>query len=297
MAEETKKEKCRTEEFKLAGGEIINCDSTAVYRGFDIGTDKVPLEAQRGIPHHLIDIVDPTEEYTAARFGADAARVIREVHARGRLPVLVGGTGFYYRALTRGLFPGPPANPRVRERLERIAAQRGPERLRRWLIRVALASARRIQPRDTKRMVRALEVYRQTNTPFSRLQVKQPPPFQTLIIGLTTDRPELYRLVGARVDEMIQRGLVAEVRKLVSRGYSFSLPSMSGIGYRQIGLFLESKLALADAVQQIKFETHRFVRHQYAWFQLKDERIHWFDIQTQPRRDIDALVAGFIAKT
>src|SRR5437764_2158791 len=141
------------------GGEIINCDSTAVYRGFDIGTDKVPAAQRRGIPHHLIDIVDPDAEYTAAQFGRDAAEAIRGIHGRGRLPILAGGTGFYYRALTRGLFPGPGRDPALRQRLESIAERRGVEFLHRMLRRVDPASSARIQPRDLKRLVRALEVY------------------------------------------------------------------------------------------------------------------------------------------
>jgi tRNA dimethylallyltransferase len=140
-------------------GEIINCDSTAVTRGFDIGTDKVPLADRRGVPHHLIDIVDPTGEYTAAQYAHDAAAVIRDVHARGRLPIVAGGTGFYFRALTRGLFPGPGRDAACRARLDAVAARRGVERLHRMLGRVDAASASRIQPRDQKRIVRALEVY------------------------------------------------------------------------------------------------------------------------------------------
>src|SRR5438093_13626197 len=141
------------------GGEIINCDSTAVYRGFDIGTDKIALADRRGIPHHLIDIADPTDEYTAAQFARDAADVVRDIHARGRLPILAGGTGFYYRALTRGLFPGPGKNAALRQRLESIAERRGVTWLHRMLRRVDADSALRIQPRDLKRLVRALEVF------------------------------------------------------------------------------------------------------------------------------------------
>src|SRR5437773_2989866 len=147
------------------GGEIINCDSTAVYRGFDIGTDKIALADRRGIEHHLVDIADPAEEYTAARFAQDATKAVREIHARGRVPILAGGTGFYYRALTRGLFPGPSRNAALRERLESIAERRGVAFLHRMLRRVDAASARRIQPRDLKRIVRALEVYFLTGRP------------------------------------------------------------------------------------------------------------------------------------
>jgi tRNA dimethylallyltransferase len=149
-------------------GEIINCDSTAVYRGFDIGTDKVPAAQQRGIPHHLIDIVEPTAEYTAADYARDAAKAIGEIEARGRLPILVGGTGFYYRALTRGLFPGPGKDTGLRKRLEDIASRRGVEFLHRMLRRVDAPSALRIQPRDLKRIVRALEVFWSTGKPLTR---------------------------------------------------------------------------------------------------------------------------------
>ena len=149
------------------GGEILNCDSTAVYRGFDIGTDKVPMAERRGIPHHLIDIADPTDEYTAAQFARDATATIRDIHARGLVPILVGGTGFYYRALTRGLFPGPAADAPLRARLEAIAATRGVERLHRLVARVDPESAVRIMPRDLMRLVRALEVYFLTGRPLT----------------------------------------------------------------------------------------------------------------------------------
>jgi len=151
----------------LCGGEIINCDSTAVYRGFDIGTDKLSIDERRGIPHHLIDIADPTDVYTAAQFARDAAHAIRDIHSRGRLPILVGGTGFYYRALTRGLFPGPGADEGLRARLDAVADKKGPERLHRILQSVDAESARRIMPRDRKRLVRALEVYFATGQPLT----------------------------------------------------------------------------------------------------------------------------------
>jgi len=147
------------------GGEIVSCDSTAVYRGFDIGTDKVPGGEQGGIPHHCVDIVDPSAEYTAADYARDAMAAIAAIHARGRLPILVGGTGLYYRALTRGIFPGPGRDGRVRSRLDAIAARRGPERLHRLLGRIDPPSAARIQPRDQMRIVRALEVYFQSGRP------------------------------------------------------------------------------------------------------------------------------------
>src|SRR6185436_1058883 len=176
------------------GGEIVNCDSTAVYRGFDIGTDKVPPAEQRGIPHHLIDIVDPDAEYTAAQFGRDAAEAIRNIHARGRLPILAGGTGFYYRALTRGLFPGPGRDRAMRDRLEAMSARRGPAALHRVLKRVDPPSALRIQPRDVKRMIRALEVYFLTGRPLTAhfADTQSPlPEFDVLTIALRLPAAEI----------------------------------------------------------------------------------------------------------
>src|SRR6187200_2171698 len=186
-------------------GEIINCDSTAVYRGFDIGTDKVPLEQQRGIPHHLIDIANPTDEYTAAQFGRDAAAVVDDIHARGRLPILVGGTGFYYRALTRGLFPGPGKDARLRARLEAIASKKGVETLHRMVARVDPESGVRIQPRDLKRLVRALEVYFQTGKPltahFEDTVSPLDPDVQVGAVALRMPAAWLAERLSKRVDE------------------------------------------------------------------------------------------------
>src|SRR5438552_2405647 len=195
------------------GGEIINCDSTAVYRGFDIGTDKLPMEMRRGIPHHLIDIADPTEVYTAAQFARDATAAIRDIHARGKLPIVVGGTGFYYRALTRGLFPGPGADEALRARFNRIADARGPEWLHRLLQRIDAESAARIMPRDRKRIVRALEVYYTTGRPLTSHFGETASPIADcevtaialrLLPALTAER------VARRVDEQFARGIVAE---------------------------------------------------------------------------------------
>ena len=157
------------------------------------------------------------------------------------------------------------------------------------------AAARRIDPRNMRRTIRALEVRRGISS--LQLCLRETPPFDTLIIGLTANREELYRRTDSRVDEMVRRGLVAEVEKLVNMGYGFDLPAMSGIGYKQIGMFLRGELTLEAAIQQIKFETHRFVRHQYAWFRLKDDRIRWFDIQSQPEPKITALVSEFVTKS
>src|SRR3982750_332339 len=189
-------------------GEIINCDSTAVYRGFDIGTDKVPADARRGIRHHLIDIADPTHVHPAAQFAQDAETAIRDVHARGRLPILVGGTGFYYRALTRGLFPGPGADASLRARLNTVAERRGVERLHAWLRRVDPASATRIMPRDRVRIVRALEVYLTTGRPLTEHFAATASPIadcDVLAIALTLPPAFTAERVTRRVDEQFAR--------------------------------------------------------------------------------------------
>ncbi|MGH7337236.1 MAG: tRNA (adenosine(37)-N6)-dimethylallyltransferase MiaA, partial [Myxococcota bacterium] len=215
-------------------GEIINCDSTAVYRGFDIGTDKLPLEARRGIPHHLIDIADPTEVYTAAQFARDAAACIRDIQARGRLPILVGGTGFYYRALTRGLFPGPGADDSLRARLDRVADRRGVERLHRMLARVDPESARRIMPRDRKRLVRALEVYLSTGKPLTAHFADTLSPIadcDVRTVALRIPAAVTAERVARRVDDQFARGIVDEIRALLASGVPAGARPFGGLVY------------------------------------------------------------------
>jgi tRNA dimethylallyltransferase len=174
--------------------------------------------------------------------------------------------------------PQVPPDRKLRHLLEEQADKEGGQRLYQELMKVDPSAADNIGPHNIRRIIRALEVYRSTGVPFSQLRSKENPPFKTLMIGLTADREKLYRRIDLRVDEMIERGLVAEVEKLFSLGYKLNLPAMSSIGYKQIGLFLSGKLTITEAIEQIKFATHRFVRHQYAWFRLPDSRIRWFDI-------------------
>ena len=217
------------------GGEIVNCDSTAVYRGFDIGTDKVSPDERRGIPHHLIDIADPTDEYTAAQYARDAAAAIRDIQARGRLPIVAGGTGFYFRALTRGLFPGPGRDAAWRARLDAIAGRRGVEWLHRILRRVDAASAMRIQPRDQKRIVRALEVFFLTGRPLTDhfAETRSPiPDMDVLAIGLRLPAAHVSERVTRRVDEQFARGLLDEMRALLARGVPEDARPFGGLSTR-----------------------------------------------------------------
>ncbi|HZR24423.1 MAG TPA: tRNA (adenosine(37)-N6)-dimethylallyltransferase MiaA [Vicinamibacterales bacterium] len=260
-------------------GEIINCDSTAVYRGFDIGTDKVLPQDRHGIPHHLIDIVDPTEDYTAAQFARDAAAVIRELHARGTLPILVGGTGFYFRALTRGLFPGPGRNAELRERLEGIAARRGVEFLHRMLARVDRESAVRIQSRDLKRIVRALEVFFLTGAPLTShfaLTASPIPDVDVIAIGLTMPAAVISERVTRRVDVQFERGLLDEIRTLLARGIPESARPFGGLVYRQALEHLHGVRDAAATRALIAQENRRYARRQLIWFR-KEPNLTWFD--------------------
>jgi len=277
-------------------GEIVSADSRQVYCHMDIGTAKPGREELSLVPHHLINIVNPDEDFSMAQYQELAYRAIGGIHQRNKLPILVGGSGMYVWSVLEGWgIPRVPPDLEFRHSLEEKAARVGEDKLYQELEEIDPVAAQRIDQRNVRRTIRALEVHRGTETPFSQLQYKQAPPFNTLIIGLTADRAELYRRIDLRVDEMLKQGLVAEVEKLMNMGYDFNMPAMSGIGYKQIGMFLNDELALATAIQQIKFETHRFVRHQYNWFQLKDERIKWFDIESKLDSEITTLLARFIA--
>ena len=280
------------------GGEILNCDSTAVYRGFDIGTDKVPAAERRGIPHHLIDIVDPTDDYTAARYAADAARLIREIHARGKVPILVGGTGFYFRALTRGLFPGPGRNDELRARLDARAAARGVEHLWRIVRRVDPESAARIQPRDQKRLVRALEVYFLTGKPltahFADTVSLLPPEMPVHALALRLPSEILAERLARRVDAQFAAGVVDEVRGLLARGVPERAGPFGGLVYRQILEFLHGRRDEAATRALIVQENRRYARRQLIWFR-KEPNLIWFDGPGEAPA-VQASILAFLAE-
>src|SRR5688572_32687547 len=260
-------------------GEIINCDSTAVYRGFDIGTDKLSMAERRGIPHHLIDIADPTEVYTAAQFALDAERVIRDIHSRRKLPILIGGTGFYYRALTRGLFPGPGADEALRTRLNRVARRRGVECLHRMLQRADPESAARIMPRDRKRLVRALEVYLATGRPLTDHYSRTASLIadcEVIGIALRLPAPLTAERVARRVDEQFARGIVDEVKGLLARGVPADARPFGGLVYRQVMEMLKGVRDEAATRALIAQENRRYARRQLIWFR-KEPTLIWFD--------------------
>ena len=276
-------------------GEIVNCDSTAVYRGFDIGTDKIAADERRGIPHHLIDIVEPTAEYTAAQYARDAASAIREIHARGHLPFVVGGTGFYYRALTRGLFPGPGRDGEVRERLEAIANRRGVAFLHRMLKRFDPASATRIQPRDLKRIVRALEVFWLTGRPLTEHFVNTASPIagmRVIAIALRLPAASISERVTRRVDDQFERGLLDEIRGLLASGIPESARPFGGLVYRQALEHLHGIRDEAATRALIAQENRRYARRQLIWFR-KEPDVNWFDGPGELPSTI-AAVEGFL---
>jgi tRNA dimethylallyltransferase len=260
-------------------GEIINCDSTAVYRGFDIGTDKVPVEDRQKVPHHLIDIVEPTAIYTAAQYAVDAARTIRDIQTRGRLPIVVGGSGLYYRALTRGLFPGPGGDEKVRARLERIAERRGTAFLHRALRRFDPPSALRILPGDRKRMVRALEVFVLTGRTLTDHFVDTVSPIagmRVIPIGLHIAPERTAERVARRVDQQFARGLLDEVRALLARGVPESARPFGGLVYRQALEHLHGLRDEAATRELIVRENRRYSRRQMIWFR-KEPDLQWFE--------------------
>ena len=261
------------------GGEIINCDSTAVYRGFDIGTDKIAPADRRGIPPHLIDIVEPIDDYTAAQYARDAAGVVREVHARGRIPIVAGGTGFYYRALTRGLFPGPGRDAALRRRLEAIAERREVTFLHRMLRRIDPESALRIQPRDLKRLVRALEVFFLTGRPLTSHfadTVSPLPDVEVVAVGLRLPAEQTAARVARRVDEQFERGLLDEIRALLARGIPETARPFGGLVYRQALEHLPGVRDEAATRALIAQENRRYARRQLIWFR-KEPNLSWFD--------------------
>ncbi len=261
------------------GGEVVACDSTAVFRGIDIGTDKVPVAEQQGIPHHLVDVADPTEVYSAARYAHDASAVIRAITARGRVPIVVGGTGLYYRALVRGLFPGPARHEALRAALERLAAERGVGELYRWVRRLDPASADRIQPRDAKRLVRALEVALVSGVPMTAHFAATVSPladYDVLAIGVRLPSAETAMRVARRVDQQFARGVVGEVRRLLAAGVPPGAQALCGLVYRQVVEMLEGVRDEPATRELIVRENRHYARRQLIWFR-KEPSLTWLD--------------------
>ena len=260
------------------GGEVISGDSVQVYRGFDIGTDKPAPAARRGIPHHLIDIVEPDVQFTAADFVREALAAAAAVAARGRLPIIAGGTGLYLKALIDGLFPGPGRDPAVRAALEAEARAGGLDALYRKLEMIDPEYARVARSRDRIRIVRALEVYAVTGRPLSEHFRRTESPLKgrpVLRLGLRLDRETLNRRIDARVDRMFERGLVEEVRGLLARGVPEAAPPFRALGYRHVLRHLRGELGLEETAALTKLDTRHYAKRQMTWFRKMDG-VAWF---------------------
>ncbi|HTY81191.1 MAG TPA: tRNA (adenosine(37)-N6)-dimethylallyltransferase MiaA [Dehalococcoidales bacterium] len=276
-------------------GEVVSADSRQVYRFMDIGTAKPTPHEKSLVPHHLIDVVNPDEDFSLAIYQKMAYAAIDDIFQRGKLPFLVGGSGLYVKAVLEGwVIPGVSPDKDFRYNITKETGEKNVDELYQDLVRVDPRAASKIDRRNVRRVIRALEVHAKARRPFSELGRKQPPPFDSFIIGLTADRPYLYNMVDRRVDEMVEHGFIQEVEKLMEKGYSLDLPAMSGIGYRQIGQVIKGESTKEEAVKKIKTETHRFIRHQYAWFHLNDEKIHWFDVERQSYEEIEKALAEYL---
>jgi len=272
------------------GGEIISADSMQVYRGMDIGTAKPTLEERRGVPHHLIDVRDPDEDFSVAEYQVLAREAIRRIRARGRLPIVVGGTGLYIRALVENYsFVPHEKDPGLRRELLEEAGRRGSEALHRRLARIDPDAARSIHPNDVRRIVRALEIHSLAGARPSALRSRGKGAYHAVVFGLTARRKVLYAWIERRVERMLERGLVDEVRRLLSRGYGNARP-MEAIGYRHVTGYLCGRYSFEEACRLMKRDTRHYARRQLIWFR-RDERVRWLDVERKRR---EALVEEIV---
>jgi tRNA dimethylallyltransferase len=284
-----------------AGGEVVSADSQQVYVGMDIGTGKVSAEERARVAHHVLDVVQPDEVMTAARFIDLADRAIAEIAGRGRAVIVCGGTGLYVRALLLGLFAGPPASPELRAELAAIAREQGTAALHAELLRVDPAAAAKIDPNDEKRMIRALEVFRITGEPMSVHQAKHdhramPLRYPARLVGLAPEREALYRSIDARVDQMIDAGLEAEVAGLRGCGFCPPLRSQQAIGYAELHDAIEGRIARDRAIELIKRNSRHYARRQLSWYRAassQPEAITWhLDPGAVDLADLERYLAG-----
>lgn len=255
-------------------GEIVSADSMQVFKRMDIGTAKPSKDDLQKVPHHLVSIVEPNEDYTAARFRDDAIKAIADIRSRGKNVFIAGGTGLYIKTLTQGLFPGPKADPDLRRALEKEGAEALYERLK----KIDPETAASMHPNNRVRVIRAVEVYELTGTPISVFQKEhgfRDEPFDCLKIGIDIPREALYRRIDERVDRMIEAGLVEETRRLHDAGFGWDLKPMLGLGYKEVSMFLRGECALPEAVALLKRNTRRYAKRQLTWFK-GDPVVGWF---------------------
>jgi tRNA dimethylallyltransferase len=280
---------------RVLNGEIVSADSRQIYREMDIGTGKATAAEQAVAPHHLLDLRRPDEVLTLAEFQRLAFTAIAAIHGRHRLPLLVGGSALYVRAVVEGLqIPPSPPDPALRANLEAELAAEGVAALFARLQALDPVGAAAIDRKNPRRVVRALEIRLVTGESKVALAGAQPPPYRILRIGLNLPREELYRRIDARVDAMLAGGLLAETERLLAAGYAPALPAMTSLGYREMSAHLRGELALAEAATRMKTETHRYVRHQLTWFRKMGE-IHWFEPGEGTPVAVEQLIRDWLA--
>jgi len=271
----------------LVDGEVISADSAQVYRYMNIGTAKPTLEEQRGIPHHMIDIVYPDEEFSVARYKAMAEDTIKNILSRGKVPIVAGGTGLYISSLVYNIqFSDTISDWGFRERMKTLAEQYGPEYLHDRLREIDPESARRIHPNNVKRVIRALEVFETTGRTITEHQAearKEPPKFDYLVFGLIMDRQKLYERIDKRADLMMEKGLADEVAEILNMGYSRDLVSLQALGYKEIAAAISGECTMEEAVDRIKLGTRHLAKRQITWFRSMDS-LKWLDTQALGKR-------------
>ena len=278
--------------------EIVSIDSRQIYRNMDIGTAKLKPYLLNTIPHHLINIVDPIDDFSITDFLQSAKASIEDIISRGKTPLLVGGTGQYFWSLIENwTIPSVPPNPELRKKFEQIANEYGAEHLFEELKSIDVEATKIIDSRNIRRVIRALEVGITGNKKWSELRSKDPVLYDPCIIGLTKDRTILYRNVDSRIDQMLLEGWIEEVRLLKNNNLDLTYSSMSSLGYDEIYRYISGEVSINDATEKIKINTHRFIRSQYNWFRISDTRIHWFDTITSQcnyEQEIKGLIEPFI---
>ncbi|MBI2815438.1 MAG: tRNA (adenosine(37)-N6)-dimethylallyltransferase MiaA [Acidobacteria bacterium] len=280
-------------------GEIVNCDSLQMYRGFDIGTGKTPEAERQGIPHHLIDVLGPEEKFAAGEYARVAKDIISAITSRGKVPVVVGGTGFYLRALIHGLFPGPTRNPNLRERLQAREEQKGRGYLHRILTRIDPVAAATMHPNDTPKVIRAIEVCLQARRPISemfQLGRQALRGYRVCKLGLNPPREELYRTINERTRWMFEHGITEEVQQHLERGLPKTAPPLASLGYREALLYLQGSISLEEAVTTAQAKTRQYAKRQLTWFR-KESDVTWLAgfgndsrIQDQAAQIVSALL-------
>lgn len=279
-------------------GEIINCDSVQVYQEIQIATAKVPIAERKGVPHHLIDFVSPNVNYTAVEWAAEAARKIEEIESRGRIPLLVGGTGFYLRALRRPFFVSPQTDESLRRRLNQIREKHGAEHLHRLLRRIDPRAADIFFPRDWPRVQRAIEVYLQTRRSIMDQKDERPEPPESArrlrILALNPPRAELYRRINERTEAHFQAGLVEEVQDLLDRGFSPHSNALGAHGYRRVVEYLQGQRDLASALEQTRLDVRHYAKRQLTWFRHEAD-VEWFDGFGEEKDILQSVLAAISA--